>query len=511
MSIKRKLILLMMSISLIAVVLTVCAISAYLIYDIRKGKENQLASTAALTADRNSAALLFLNNEQVRSNLEVFRQNPAIAAACIYDAQGRLFGSYQAGGTEGAGCPPVSRDAPRNVKDMLVALQDIRKNGERIGTIFMVANMLEVRNYIHKIILISANASLLMLVLTLLIAVYFQRTVSKPILDLAATAQAITENRNYTIKAKSAASDETGVLAHAFNKMIDEVRKRDRELQNANETLEVKVAARTRELEEAKRRAETANETKSEFLRNMSHEFRTPLHALISFSSYGVKEHATAPPQQLKRYFEVMQKSAERLTRLVNEVLDLAKLEQGGASFSLSPCNIGELSVQAADMIRPLIEQKQILLITDLPRVPAMANCDQDKIMQVITNLLSNAVKFTPPEKRITLHIRKNDAKENPEIVVSLTDEGIGIPDEEKELVFESFRQSSRTNTGAGGTGLGLAICREIVGAHGGRIWAENNENGPGTRMIFTLPAAAESFVPAAMKKGERYERNDTA
>lgn len=489
MSIKRKLTFTMMGISLAAIGLTVLAITAYLIYDMRQSTVEQLGVTAAITGDRNSAALVFLDNQRATQNLEIFHVNPAIQVACIYDNTGMLFAGYHTDVAGAMTCPPEAIKAQQTINGMLTALREIKQNGERAGIIYMVSDTREIDAYVNKIVLISSTVAALVLGVTLLLTMYFQRTISGPIMELTATAESIAAKGDYTIEAKAEYNDETGVLARAFNAMIGEIHKRDQDLLSINETLEQKVHDRTRQLEKAKRKAEMASEAKSEFLRNMSHEFRTPLHAVISFAAYGIKEHETSPPSQLKQYFEFIQTSTERLCKLVNEVLDLAKLEHGEHKFLLKRGDMRELLKRAAESMEPLLKDKQLTLKLDMPSEPTPAVCDHDKIGQVLTNLIGNAIKFTPAGKSITLHTHAIADAVNPQVVVSVADEGVGIPEEEKELIFESFRQSSRTNTGAGGTGLGLAICRGIVEAHGGKIWAENNQGTTGATVSFSMPA----------------------
>src|SRR5262249_164697 len=150
-------------------------------------------------------------------------------------------------------------------------------------------------------------------------------------------------------------------------------------------------------------KAEEASEAKSEFLRNMSHEFRTPLHAIISFSSYGIKEHETAVRGQLKQYFELIQKGAERLSRLVAEVLDLAKLEHGQQIFLLQKGDMRELVARASEMVQPQLKEKNLALRFEHAGPSSKVVCDHDKIVQVITNLLGNAIKFTPAGRSITV------------------------------------------------------------------------------------------------------------
>lgn len=488
MSIRYKLTLIMLGISVAAVLLTALSITSYLIFDMRKSAANELSVTAAVTADRNAAAVMFLDNERASKNLELFRLNPAIRRACIYDAQGALFAGYVADGAlPNEQCAPSRATIAPVTDGWLSAMTDMSQNGSVVGSVRIVSDTREIDAYVQKSLIIGGTASGFVVFITMLATLYFQRTISAPILELAATAESITESRNYTLEARAAGNDETGKLARAFNNMIAEVRKRDEELTAYNETLEQKVAVRTKELEESKRKAEMANEAKSEFLRNMSHEFRTPLHALISFSAYGIKEHETAERGQLKQYFDMIQKGAHRLTKLVNEVLDLAKLEHGEDTLVLRSTDMTELAGRAAELVTPLVKEKNIHFQLVHGATAPRAVCDADKIIQVLTNLLGNAIKFTPSGKGILLKAEMLEGG-TPTVSISVQDEGIGIPAGEEALIFESFRQSSRTNTGAGGTGLGLAICKRIVTAHGGQIWAENRPEG-GARVTFTFPA----------------------
>jgi two-component system, sensor histidine kinase and response regulator len=488
MSIKRKLTLMMIGISVTAVLLTIVGVSAFLIYDVRASKAKELAVTAAITGDRNSAALLFLDNESVQHNLEIFQLSPSVMTACIYNEQGVLFAGYQASGS-GMNCAQDTSALQRSMVGMFIILQEIQKNGQVIGNVYITADTREIEAYIQRILMISGLVMLLVCAMVWPLTVYLQRTISQPILELAETAERITKNNDYSIEAKTGYKDETGVLARAFNDMIRVISERDFALQHVNETLEQKVQVRTKQLEASKHKAEMASQAKSEFLRNMSHEFRTPLHAMISFSSYGIKEYESAERTQLKQYFEMMQKGAQRLARLVDGVLDLARMEQGEQIFAMQRARVKDVIQRASETVESLIKEKGLTLEIACKDEALEAVCDQDKIVQVLTNLLGNAIKFTPSGKRIIIEAVVDDQPEHDrKLTLSVIDEGIGIPDDEVEMIFESFRQSSRTDTGAGGTGLGLAICRNIVMAHHGRIWAENNTNQSGARVCFTMP-----------------------
>ncbi len=207
---------------------------------------------------------------------------------------------------------------------------------------------------------------------------------------------------------------------------------------------------------QAEMRAEAANHAKSEFLANMSHELRTPLHGLLSFANLGHKKVETGPPAKLRNYFQKIEKSGPGLLVLINDLLDLAKLEAGKMDFAFQPMELQPLLLQAGNEFQTLLAERQLTLETEMPERPVKASLDSGRIRQVFRNLLSNAVKFSPEGGTITCRLHADAGT----VVVSVIDEGPGIPAEELETIFDKFIQLSKTRTGAGGTGLGLAICR---------------------------------------------------
>jgi len=282
-------------------------------------------------------------------------------------------------------------------------------------------------------------------------------------------------------------------IAQELKKANDEldykVRQRTDELFNANEELKREIEERIeieKHLKKAKIQADAANYAKSEFLATMSHELRTPLHGVLSFAKFGEKKTTTGGKFEhdaLYAYFFEIQSSGQRLLSLLNDLLDLAKLESGKTEYSFKKDQLTPLVETAVKELSAFTKEKSIHIDFQKPDFDTFAIFDTNKIMQVITNLLTNAIKFSPSEKDIKIYFE--DQKEV--ITISIKDYGVGIPEDELESVFSKFIQSTQTKTGAGGTGLGLTICRQIMLDHEGLIWAENHLNG-GAVFRFQLP-----------------------
>jgi signal transduction histidine kinase/CheY-like chemotaxis protein len=254
--------------------------------------------------------------------------------------------------------------------------------------------------------------------------------------------------------------------------------------------------------EDAKKVAEKANAAKSAFLSTVSHELRTPLTSVLGFAKIIKKrlEEKVFPAtdksdpklaktvQQISENLDVVVSEGQRLTHLINDVLDLAKIEAGKMEWNMEPASIPEIAERAIAATSALFEQNHLTLDKQIEAdLPAITG-DRDKLIQVMVNLISNAVKFTPKGKVGCKVYQKNN-----EIVVSITDTGIGIAPEDHEAVFEQFKQVGDTLTDKPkGTGLGLPICKEIVEHHGGRIWLES-ELGKGSTFYFALPVTVSA------------------
>ena len=249
--------------------------------------------------------------------------------------------------------------------------------------------------------------------------------------------------------------------------------------------LTVELEAARDQLAEARDRAEEASRIKSQFLASMSHELRTPLHGILSFAELGTTRANAMDAGQLIRYFDRIRHSGELLLDLVNNLLDLSRLESGHMQYRVSPCLVADLLTALEEEFEAQLESRGVGLDTECPGGLTIS-ADRQKALQVLRNLVGNALKFAP--QGTAIHIVASEEEES--ALIQVLDRGPGVPDGDLERVFERFVQSEQGSAESQGTGLGLAISREIVQGHGGALWAERREGG-GAAFKIHLPLAA--------------------
>ncbi len=322
---------------------------------------------------------------------------------------------------------------------------------------------------------------------TLAIIVFYlitTRLILQPVRVLQETAEKVSEG-NLDIRSDISTGDEFQQLSETFNKMLANLKASEDQLRAINTSLDLKMG----QLAESNVALFESNRLKSEFLANVSHELRTPLNSILGFAELLRDTGAGADPKGT-RYLQNILNSGRNLLELINDLLDLAKIEAGRMEVRSEPLSLGDLFEGLTSIIRPLAEKKDLQINVTVARDVPIIHTDPPKLQQVLYNFLSNAIKFSPPGGRIDLHAEKIDAQN---VRISVADQGPGIEADKHEMIFEKFRQLDGSVTREhGGTGLGLAISRELMLLLNGDIGVDSIV-GEGATFWVTLPMKIEA------------------
>ncbi len=461
------------------------------------------SATAALQADRQATGF----------SLRALEAESMIAAAALYSPNNKLLAKYLRAGADEYIPLPRSQRLWDLVNDELITFRPLIVNGELLGTLYLKASSPEEA---RERLLVPLRGMAALFLGSILIAFFvsrvLQRSISEPIIKLADAARHIAADRDFTVRVNLESSGESAVLIQAFNGMIETIQERDAELNVAyqkaeqareklavtnamlaetNRTLEVKVLERTAKLEEAMTAAKEANKAKSAFLAKMSHELRTPMNAIIGYSEILLEDAEdggdTAMADDLKKILS----AARHLLGLINDVLDLSKIEAGRMDLYVEKFDPVVMIGEVASTIQPLIDKNHNRLVVDCGENLGHISADLTKLRQVLFNLLSNASKFTH-EGTITLATRRlTDGADRFEFKV--TDTGIGMTPEQLGKLFEAFSQAEASTAAKyGGTGLGLAISRQFARLMGGDVTV-TSVAGQGTTFTVVVPAIVDA------------------
>lgn len=492
-SVRQKLFLVVLATTFAALAMTGIAMAVYEVRTYQQSWTSDLVAQSEILGRASAPALTFDDPESATQYLSLLRARPKISAAAIYNSRGKLFAKYANRDVANPVFPALPElDGAYIEGNELVVFKRLVENGEILGTVYLRADY-ELWQRLLDYVGILGAAMALSLLVALLMSIWLQRAVTKPILTMADVARNVMENRDFTLRATKTTEDEIGVLVDAFNAMLAEVGRRAEALENSNRQLEHEMAERRRtddalhqlnvDLEkrvtDRTEQLEAANKELEGFSYSVSHDLRAPLRAVIGFSKMLLEDHGEQLDEEARRKVDVIKEDAEHMGRLIDDLLAFSRL--GRKSMQTTEINMTELAQTVYDTLSRQTSDSHAEF--RLGRLPS-ANGDRTLLGQVWTNLISNAMKFS--SKRDGALIEVSSISNEQEHVYFVRDNGAGFDPRYQAKLFGVFQRLHDASEFPG-TGVGLALIQRIIIRHHGRVWAEG-KLGEGATFYFTLP-----------------------
>ncbi|MCC7415716.1 MAG: response regulator [Acidobacteria bacterium] len=445
------------TVAAIALVMATSTATTYL--QVRRSQEQDLQTDAAIVAENVSAALAFGDRGAAGETISGFRAKSNIEAVCVFDSTGRLFVSL----VQGAGACPDDQSTPAAAA--FAYERPVALDGRQLGTVRLAANGFRLYVWMRTQTIVAGATLCAGLLLSFALTRWLARTITEPVLELAATAERISTSGDYGARAEQLTRDELGRLTASFNGMLDRI-------QRQHESMSALLG-----------REQEASRLKDQFLAAVSHELRTPLNAILGWLHIVRTTKPTAAT--VDRALESLERNARAQARLVEDLIETSRAVTGKLQIKTEVVDLRVVVGAALDVVSAAMSAKSIRVKSALPPTAALVSGDPDRLQQVVWNLLSNALKFTPPSGSVSIDL----APDGTDFVIAVQDSGIGITAEFLPFAFDRFRQADGSMSREhGGLGLGLAIVKDLVERHRGSVAAASPGRNQGARFTVRLP-----------------------
>jgi signal transduction histidine kinase len=516
--IRRKLLLLMMLVSggTLLVASTGLISSDFLRF--RRDMAQNLRTLADVVARNSTAPLTFDDQAAAEDTLTTLGAQASVVTACIYHGNGEIFAEYHRSGGERVPCPERPGRAPshRFADGSLALFEPILLQGERIGVVFVRSDLEELYG---RLKVQAATVTVVLLAAALfafLLSSGLQASISRPILHLAGMARAVSERRDYSLRAGKQSADEIGQLVDAFNDMLSQIQRRDADLRQAKDELEQRVEERTealrlelverrraeKELEERNVELHQSNKELDDFAYIASHDLKEPLRGIHNYSVFLLEDYADKLDDEGKSKLETLIRLTRRMESLIDSLLHFSRV--GRLDLAVDEVDLNEIVSGVLEGLAFNLQEQRVEV--RIPRPLPTLRCDRARVGEIFSNLIVNAMKYNDkaekwieigvaegvqppplelsPESSGAVPLVREEPGPGPALYVR--DNGIGIQEKHFDSIFRIFKRLHARDKFGGGTGAGLTIVKKIVERHNGRIWVDSTY-GTGTTVYFTL------------------------
>jgi signal transduction histidine kinase len=489
-TIRHKIVMIIMLTCIATLIIAGGIFTGYQWATLRQVMVMNISAQAETMAETCRAAVVFNDAADAQETLSSLAVISSVVFGGVYDSHGKLMSAYYRYGADKSVRPrAVTEDGHTFDGDYLTVSNRIILDGDVIGTVCIRSDLEPLRRMLSnsiKIIFVIIGVSLLA---AYLISSRLQSVVSRPILELAELAKAVSDRRDYAVRGVKVGNDETGMLVDAFNEMLNQIQQRDSKLVEANKELEAKVTARTADLEQMVEKLNQSNQQLQEFTYVASHDLREPLRKISSFGQLLMASLGDRLEGDDKENLDFMVDGAGRMQQMIEALLTYSRVTSKGVDFE--PVDLNKVVDELRDFeLSVKLEETHTRL--NVPGPLHHVNCDPTQIRQLLQNLIANGLKYQKKGNAPEITIR-SALQDGNMVRIEVQDNGIGIKEDQFKNIFVMFKRL-HSRQEYEGTGIGLAVCKKIVERHGGNIGVSSTY-GQGSTFWFTVPVADASAV----------------